>query len=283
MRALVSDADLIGVVETQVDRVHDAAMRLGCSVDEAYQVAQDAALELVSDLATQPETVGDLVGGLYARCRAVSRTLRSGALTPGPAVVGDEEAREVAEAVSELPERRRLAVLLLDAYGLTYAQAAVALELDVAETARTVALGRAALVESVDERVAPPLAGHDVAIGDLGQLSDGSAPAGGRFAGLRQHASGCATCAQHLGVQTRGRGMLAALPVLALDPAGRGELLERVGARAAAALPTVDEVESELAGGSAPRPLLPAWVWVAALVVAIVLGVLIGLLLQGSG
>jgi hypothetical protein len=283
VRALVSDADLVGVVETQVDRVHDAAMRLGCTVDEAYQVAQDAALELVSDLATQPETVGDLVGGLFARCRAVSRTLRSGQLTPGPAVVGDDEAQAVAAAVAEVPERRRLAVLLIDAYGLTYAQAAVALELDVAETARTVALGRATLVAEVDEREAPSLAGHDVAIGDLGQLSDGSAPAGGRFAGLRQHVSGCATCAQNLGVQTRGRGMLGAVPVLALDPAGRGELIERVAARAAAALPTVEEVEGELAGGPAPQPLVPAWVWVAAVVLAVTLGVLLGILLSGSG
>jgi hypothetical protein len=280
VRALVSDADVVGVVADHLDRLHDAALRLGCSLDEAYAACEDAASTLLDDLEHQPEAVGDLVGGLFARGRVAAARARQAGTGAGPPETGDAEAQALHAALADLPERRRLGVLLLDSYAVTHAQTALALGLDVSETARTVALGRTALVGAIDGSEAISLAGHDVAIGDLGQLADGSAPAGGRFAGLRQHVSGCAVCAQTLGGQARAIGMLHALPVLMLDDAARGELMERVSARAATALPSVSEVEGELAGGQPTAPLIPAAVWITALVLAVLLGVGVGVLLH---
>jgi hypothetical protein len=286
VRALVSATDVVEVVTTHIDRVNDAALRLGCSTDEAYEVTVTAAMELVEDLAQQPETVGDLVGGLYARCRQASARVRRGAAAPSEVDVApeglladDAEALAAADALFDLPERRRLGVLLVDSYAVTYAQTAVALDLDIAETARTIALGRAALVEAVDRRVAPSLSGHDTAIGDLGQLSDGSAPAGGRFAGLRRHVSSCATCAENLGVQTRGKAMVRVLPVLALPDPERAELLARVSLRAEAMLLSAEQVQAELAGEIEAEPLIPRFVWVLALIMALLLGGGLGALL----
>ncbi|MGH3743987.1 MAG: hypothetical protein ACRDTP_03915, partial [Mycobacteriales bacterium] len=151
MRALVSSSDVVAVLTAHVDRVHDAARRLGCSGDEAFEVTRSASAALVDDLVQQPETVGDLVGGLYARGRTTATRVRRGAGAPvsydTPATMLDEaETAETESALFDLPERRRLGVLLVDAYALTVEQAAVGLGLDVAETARTVALGRLALV-----------------------------------------------------------------------------------------------------------------------------------------
>lgn len=284
MRALVSAAEVLAIVTTHLDRLHDAALRLGCPAAEAPATAQAAAAELVDDLATRPETVGDLVGGLYARCREIAGRIPPADLTvagTGP-LGGDREAEAVAAALAALPADRRLAVLLIDAYAVTYGQSSVALSLDVAETARSVALGRAELVAGVDGRQTPELAGHDVAVGDLGQLSDGSAPAGGRFAGLRKHVSACALCAETLAIQTRGKAMLAALPVLALPDADRATALTALARDAGEALPSADEVAAELDGEVDRSPLVPWWLWVSALLVALLLGAGLGLLLRGQ-
>lgn len=288
MRALVSAAEVLAIVTTHLDRLHDAALRLGCSAAAAPATAQAAAVELVDDLASRPETVGDLVGGLYARCREIAGRAPPAGLAADLTVVGtgplaaDRESEAIAAALADLPARRRLAVLLIDSYAVTYGQSSVALSLDVAETARSVALGRAALVADVDGRQTSELADHDIAVGDLGQLSDGSAPAGGRFAGLRRHVSTCASCAETLAIQTRGKAMLAALPVLTLPDADRAPALTTLGQRAGAALPSAEEVAAELDGEVDWSPLVPWWLWVGALVVAVLLGAGLGLLLRGQ-
>ncbi len=285
MRALVSADDVLATAAAHLDHGYDAARRLGCPDLTAREVVAAATTALVDDLLGAPETVGDLVGGLFGRCRrAAAEHRRSASPAPATAVDGaDEESRAAATALAELPERRRLAVLLLDAYGVTYAQAAVALGLDAAETARTVALGRAALVQGVDGRAAPSPSGHDTAVGDLGMLSDGSAPAGGRFAGLRKHVSGCATCAEMLGVQTRGKAMVGALPLFALPGDARLSLLAAVHDRARAELPSAAEVAAELAGEVARPRLIPVPLLVVALLVAAALGVAAGAFLVHRG
>jgi DNA-directed RNA polymerase specialized sigma24 family protein len=284
---LVSASDVVAVLTAHVDRVHDAARRLGCSGDEAFEVTRTASAALIDDLAQQPETVVDLVGGLYARGRATASTVRRGGGAPvsyeGTGTLLDEaETAEVEAALFDLPERRRLGVLLVDAYALTVDQAAVGLGLDAAETARTVALGRLGLVADVDGGAAPSLLGHDVAVGDLGQLADGSAPAGGRFATLRRHVSSCAVCAEVLAAETRGRALAASLPIHAPSDDDRADLLARASSRAATVLPTWEEVQAELAGERNDPPLIPAFVIVLALAVALVLGVGLGVLLHGG-
>lgn len=287
MRALVSASDVVAVLTAHVDRVHDAARRLGCSGDEAFEVTRTASAALIDDLAQQPETVIDLVGGLYARGRATASTVRRGGGAPvsydGTDTLLDEaETAEVEAALFDLPERRRLGVLLVDAYALTIDQAAVGLGLDAAETARTVALGRLGLVADLDRGAAPSLLGHDVAVGDLGQLADGTAPAGGRFATLRRHVSSCAVCAEVLAAETRGRALAAALPIHGPSDEDRADLLARASSRASTVLPSAEEVQAELAGERADPPLIPAFVIVLALAVALVLGVGLGLLLHGG-
>lgn len=290
MRALVSSSEVHAVLDAHVDKLHDAARRLGCTEDEAFEVCRTASAELVGDLAERPETVGDLVGGLYGRARETAVRVRRGGGAPVPldeeatgSLLGDTvEVGATEEALFDLPERRRLGVLLIDSYALTLEQAAIALHLDAAETARTVALGRIALVAAVDGRAAPSLAGHDTAVSDLGMLADGTAPVGGRFAALRRHVSSCATCAGVLGVQTRGRGLVAALPVLGLAADDRAELLTSTGQRAATLLPTAEEVRAELAGEVERPPLIPFAVIAIALAAAVLLGVGIGVLAAGG-
>ncbi|HEX7355405.1 MAG TPA: hypothetical protein VF288_11300 [Mycobacteriales bacterium] len=286
MRALVSASDVVTVLTAHVDRVHDAARRLGCTGDEAFEVTQAAATALIDDLVQAPETVVDLVGGLYARGRTTATRIRRAAGAPAGddgSATDDPETARTETALFDLPERRRLGLLLVDAYAVTIDQAAVGLGLDVAETARTVALGRLALVTAVDGRSAPSLLGHDVAVGDLGQLADGSAPPGGRFATLRRHVASCAVCAEVLAAQTRGRALAAALPVRGPSPDDRADLLARASSRAATVLPSADEVRAELAGELDDPPLIPGYVIVLALAVAVLLGVGLGALLRGKG
>ena len=283
MRALVSADDVVATVTEYLDHVHDAAVRLGCGVQSAAAVTSRAAGGLIDDLLVRPEAVGDLVGALFGGAReSAMRSLRTQPAADAPVETArDPQVRAALRGLGTLPERRRLGVLLIDSYGVTYAQAGIALGLDAAETARTVALGRAALVHSVDAREVPPLAGHDTAIGDLGMLSDGSAPAGGRFAGLRRHVSNCATCAGMLAVQTRGSALVSALPTVDLDRDGRDALLTQVRQQADAGLPSADQVRAELSGEVEEPPLISITVVAIALFVALVLGAVLGVLLAG--
>lgn len=288
MRALVSASDVVAVLTAHVDRVHDAARRLGCSGDEAFEATQAACAALVDDLAQQPETVGDLVGGLYARAREAATRVRRGGgapvtYDPAETMLDAAETAQVEAALFDLPERRRLGVLLVDSYALASEQAAIGLGLDAAETARTVALGRLALVADVDGGEPPSLLGHDVAVGDLGQLADGSAPAGGRFATLRRHVSSCAICAEVLAAETRGRALAASLPVHAPSDEDRADILARASSRASTTLLPAAEVQAELAGERADPPLVPGFVIALALTVAVLLGIGLGVLMHGGG
>ncbi|MGH3743558.1 MAG: hypothetical protein ACRDTP_01700, partial [Mycobacteriales bacterium] len=111
----------------------------------------------------------------------------------------------------------------------------------------------------------------------------GSAPAGGRFATLRRHVSSCAVCAEVLAAETRGRALAASLPIHAPSDDDRADLLARASSRASTVLPAATEVQAELAGERGDPPLIPAFVIVLSLAVALLLGAGLGVLLRGGG
>jgi DNA-directed RNA polymerase specialized sigma24 family protein len=294
VKALVSAAAAAATLRGYADRAHDAARRLGCTETEATEAARDAAIALIQDLERRPETVRDLVGGLFARVRdralaaRHSREYRPAAAPMAPQPSDDAptaalrsaaQSAAVDAALASLSDDERFCLLVRDSYGLTVHQAGVAIGVDPLEAARAVALARLALVAALEQADPITLAGHDTAVGDLGQLADGSAPAGGRFAALRRHVSGCALCASVLDAQTRAAAMLSALPVLALPDAPRRELLDHGEHLAAAALPTEEQVRIELDEGSVRRPLVPLWLVVGLVAAGCLVGVAIGSLL----
>lgn len=285
VRALVSAVDVTNVTRTYADRLHDLGSRLGCAPAAAADVAEESAAELVEALARRPETVGDLVGGLFARCRLlalrarIAQTATSDASARAP---GATHGASVDTALERLPDTQLCAALVRDSYGLTLPQASVALGLEPLEVARSLALARLALIASVDGTSPLSVAGHDVAVGDLGQLADGTAAAGGRFAALRRHVSGCAVCAAVLDVQTRGAAMLSALPVLGLTATDREQFLRRSTARAAELLPSAEQVRREIEQGYERTPLLSPLLVGVAVLLAILLGGLLGALLAGG-
>lgn len=276
VKALVSATAASAVVHAYADRVHDAARRLGCAEPAATEVTRTAVSTLIDDLDKRPDTVKDLVGGLFARSRAAARRV-----SHSPVSVAGESGAPAATLAS-LPAEQRFAVLLRDSYGLSLDQAAVALGLDEPEAARVIALARSAMTAAHDRAPVATLTGHDVAIGDLGQLSDSSAPAGGRFNALRRHVSQCARCAAVLSAQSRAQDLLTALPVLALRDVDRVSLLRDTEQRAAVVLPTEAEVRTQLQQGSRRQPLLPPVLVGGLTAVALVAGLGIGAL-AGSG
>lgn len=298
VRALVSASAVTDVVAAHADQAGDAARRLGCTVREAAEVTRLAAAQLVDDLDRRPETVRDLVGAFLARVRLHAETLRQSRVTGptdrtpalgAPAAVLQSAAQRAAveRGLDELGDEDRLALLARDSYDLTVHQTAVALSLDAPQSARTIALARLLLVAAVEGTAPISMAGHDIAVGDLGQLADGSAPPGGRFATLRRHVSGCAECAAVLAVQSRATAMLSALPVLALDDADRDALISDAWRQAAAVLPAEAAVQQELREGSRARPIVAPLIATGALLGALVLGGGLGALLashpaQGS-
>jgi DNA-directed RNA polymerase specialized sigma24 family protein len=294
VKALVSAAAVTSVIRAQADRVHDAARRLGCTDPEATAVTAVAVTALLDDLDKRPGTVRDLAGGLFARAwepalqtRSAStitvRTSAPPADAPDSVLQTAAQSVAVQRALGSLPDDQRFALLVRDSYGLDLDQTAVALDLDPPEAARVIALGRLGLTAAFDNEQAISLAGHDVAVGDLGQLSDGSAPPGGRFASLRRHVSGCALCASVLFAQSRAREMLSAFPVLALPEQERVTLLREAEQRTAILLPTAEEVRRRLEEGSSRRPLVSPVLIAGLLVVAVLVGLGIGALISSGG
>ncbi len=291
VRALVSAAEVSNITRTHADRLHDLGRRLGCTADEATQLAEESSAELVEALVRRPESVGDLVGGLFARGRLLAIRQRNGRHGPAPNEVdaaspglahASAQSDAVQAALDLLPDTQRCAALIRDSYGLTLPQASVALDLEPLETARSLALARLALIAQLDNSAPVSLAGHDVAVGDLGQLADGTAAAGGRFAALRRHVAGCAVCAGVLDAQTRGAAMLSALPVLQLSDNDRAPLLQRSAARAAELLPSAEQIRREIERGNERTPLLSPLLIGLAILLAVLLGGLLGAVLAGG-
>jgi hypothetical protein len=274
VRALVSGSAVTAVIRAHLDQAYDAARRLGCDAREAEEVARLAAHQLIDDLKQQPESVRDLVGGFLARVREHAEVVRLARRVP--------TGSNVEQALGLLSDGDRFALLTRDSYDLTVHQAAVALGVDGPESARTVALARLALVAAVDGTPPISLAGHDIALGDLGQLADGSAPPGGRFAAVRRHVSGCAQCAAVLTAETRATAMIGTVGLQTLPDANREAIIASAARHAADVLPTDVAVQRELDEGSERQPILNPLLVISVLLGALLIGGIIGALIASN-
>jgi hypothetical protein len=145
-----------------------------------------------------------------------------------------------------------------------------------------VALARLALVAAVDGTPPISLAGHDIALGDLGQLADGSAPPGGRFAAVRRHVSGCAQCAAVLTAETRATAMIGTVGLQTLPDANREAIIASAARHAADVLPTDVAVQRELDEGSERQPILNPLLVISVLLGALLIGGIIGALIASN-
>jgi DNA-directed RNA polymerase specialized sigma24 family protein len=288
----VSAEDLIAAVRVHADRVHDAVRRLGCDPAAAVQVVEESALDLVDAVATRPETVEDAVGWWFAQARALAARV-AGEGEPGELPVGtgllavDEDQEVLAEALDELPETERLALLLRDSYDLPAGSVGAALGTDEDGAMEVVGRARLAFLPLVDAEPAPPVPAHQLALGALARIAQGS-PFAARDATVRRHALSCAGCRTLTDALQRAHLLLNGLVVVALPEAERGGVLDRVEEQAHAALPTTSQLllaaEQQLDEADSDEPwLFSPLLGAASVVLAILLGIGAGLLLSRDG
>lgn len=286
----VSAEDLTAAVRVHADRVHDAVRRLGCGPAAAVEVVETSALDLVDVVAVRPETVQDAVGWWFARARALGRRVatRTPDLPLGGGVLSvDEDQKILAEALDQLPERERVALLLRDSYDLPAVSVGAALGTDADGAMDLVGRARLAFLPLVDNEPAPPVPTHQRDLAALARLGQGGQVAA-RDATARRHALSCKACRSITDGQQRAHLLLTGLTVAALSEADRTGVLSRVEAAAYAALPTTaalvlaGEQEQEWADDEEPRLFSPLLALLC-LVLAGLLGLGLGLLLTRSG
>ena len=292
--AVVSADDVVAVVDTYADRLHDAVRRLGCPPSKAADVMERSALEMIEALRRSPDTVTDLVGWWLARIAdnttrvtgqpnsGLAATIRRGRGEAMPGVLhGTQGEKRLADALAQLDARPRTAILLRDAYDLSPESLAVAFRRDEPSVMRLIADGRYQLLTAYGE---PPTSALDAAhtggtpvdAGALAGLADDSLSSG--TAGeLRRHTKRCSTCHAILADQTRARRIAAALPLVPMPEGARDSLVAAISARAAAVLPSA--AEALYSGGPSRRrgPLIPIPVIIGAIAVAVVLGAVVGI------
>ena len=285
--ARISAEDLSAAVRVHADRVHDFLRRLGCSPTASVEVLETSALDLVETAAGSPREVTDVVGWWFGRARALGTRVAggSGGIPLGGGLLSaDADQERVAAALDTLPERERVAVLLCDSYALPATSVGVALGTDPDAAMETVGRGRLRFLQSVGDDL-PKASGHPVDLGALARLGLGGAVAA-RDATPRRHAQSCLICRSIWDAQERGHRLLSGLTVVALPPAEREGVLSRIDAQARAALPAaaallldddMDDVEDER-----PSRLLVPLYALAGIVLAIVLGTVIGVLASRS-
>jgi hypothetical protein len=282
--ALVSADDVVTAVRVHADRVHDLLRRSGCGPAESVEVSESYALALVDALVNAPETVGDMAGWWFARALELGRRLGDGRLDapeggdPDSTSVlsGTSGEAQVRAALARLRPDERTAVLLRDSYDLPPTAVAVALGADPERTAALIGAGRLDLVAAYDDRLPPDLDDHigrtAADLGTLAALADGTlAPP--RTVPLRRHLRSCTACENVVDQLAKGRRLAAGLPVVAMPDDEREAMLERVALRAAAVLPTVDEVLQAVEEEHDVRPAVSPMIVVLAIVAALVLGV----------
>jgi hypothetical protein len=281
--ALVSADDAIAAVRVHGDRVHDLLRRSGCGAQESVEVTESYAFALLDALVNAPETVGDMAGWWFGRALELGRRVGDTAAEPTEDVAGSVLSGTVGEAqvraaLAALPESERAAVVLRDAYDLPPQAVAVALRRDEDSAAALVAVGRLNLVARYDARPAPSLGGHTgrapADLTTLSRLADGTLPHP-RAVPLRRHVGNCAACEDVLDALAKGRRLCAGLPVLAMPDEAREAMLERVAARAMTVLPSVDEVLLAVEQDDEVQPAISPVLVIAALVVALLLGVVV--------
>jgi DNA-directed RNA polymerase specialized sigma24 family protein len=279
----IAAEDLSAAVRVHADRVHDFLRRLGCTPSAAVEVVETSALDLVETAAGSPRQVTDVVGWWFGRARALGTRVAGGDTElplGGGLLAADADQATVAEALEQLPERERVAVLLRDSYALSPASVAVALGTDADAAMETAGRGRLRFLQAVGHEL-PSTGGHPVQLAALARLGMGG-PVAARDATPRRHAQTCAICGAVLASQERAHRLLAGLTVVALPDADRDALLARVDAQARAALPAAGTMllEEDLEDDLDERPsrlLLPLYALVG-IVVAVVLGTVIGVL-----
>lgn len=279
----IAAEDLSAAVRVHADRVHDFLRRLGCTPSASIEVVETSALDLVETAAGSPRQVTDLVGWWFGRARALGTRVAGGATDlplGGGLLAADADQARVAEALEQLPERERVAVLLRDSYALSPAAVAVALGTDADAAMETAGRGRLRFLQAVGDEL-PSTGGHPVQLAALARLGMGG-PVAARDATPRRHAQSCAICGAVLAAQERAHRLLSGLTVVALPDADRDALLARVDSQARAALPAVGSLplEEDLDDVLDERPsrlLLPLYALVG-IVVAVVLGSVIGVL-----
>jgi DNA-directed RNA polymerase specialized sigma24 family protein len=284
----LSAEDVVATVRVHLDRVHDAVRRLGCDAAAALEVVETSAIDLVTAVAESPETVPDPVGWWFARARSLGT--RVGADT-GDLPVGfgllsaDEDQLVLADALEQLPERDRAALLLRDSYSLPPASVGAALGTDAAGAMDLVARARLAFLPFADDEPAPPVPSHQGQLGALGRVADGG-PLAPPDAAPRRHAMVCPQCRSVVDAQQRAHLLLAGLTVVALPEAERVALLGRVDEHAAALLPSAASLrvaaDDEQEWDEEDRLLSPLLALVG-LILATALGVALGVALTGLG
>lgn len=237
----VSAEDLVAAIRIHLDRVHDAVRRLGCEPDAAVGVVESSAADLVGAVARRPETVADVLGWWFARARSLglARATRNPDDLPlgGGVLSVDSDQQTLAEALDELPEPERFALLLRDSYDLPDASVGVGLGTDADGAMRLVGQARLALLPYVDDEPAPELASHQSDPGALARVA-GTGPIAARDATTQRHVLTCPSCGKVTDAQRRVHVLLTGLTVVALPEADRVGVLARLEEMAYRMLPT---------------------------------------------
>ena len=286
----VSAEDLVAAIRVHADRVHDAVRRIGCDPEAAVQVVEESAVDLVEVVAARPETVEDAVGWWFARARALGRRVatRSADLPLGGGVLAVDEDQEIlAEALEQLPERERVALLLRDSYDLPATSVGAALGTDADSAMELVGRARLAFLPLADDEPAPAVPAHQSDLDALARIGQGGQVAA-RDATVRRHALSCDGCRAVTDGQQRAHLLLTGLTVVALPEGEREGVLSRVEEQAYALLPTASslllpyEQEEYWEDEEDPRAFSPLLAFLS-LVLAVLLGIGVGLLLSRSG
>lgn len=290
--ALVSADDAVAAVRVHADRVHDLLRRSGCGAEESVEVTESYAFGLLDALVNRPETVGDMAGWWFGRALELSRRLGDASAEPtddesASVLAGTSGEAQIRAALATLPDDERNAVMLRDAYDLPIQAVAVALRRDEASAGELVGVGRLHLLSRYDDRPPPGLAGHSgrtpADLATLTALADGTLPAA-RAVPLRRHLGTCPACEDVVDALAKARRLTAALPIIAMPDEAREAMLERIAVRAAAALPTVDEVLTAVEQDDDTRPAIAPLAVVLAIVLALVLGVAVAAITRsGTG
>lgn len=292
--AVVSADDVVAVVDTYADRLHDAVRRLGCPPSKAAEVMERSALEMIEALRRSPETVTDLVGWWLARIAdnttrvtgqpnsGLAATVRRGRGETMPGVLhGTQGEKRLSDALAQLDARPRTAILLRDAYDLSPESLAVAFRRDEPSVMRLIAEGRYQLLSAYGESPTSSLdvshaGGTAVDVGALAGLADGGLT-GSAATELRRHTKRCESCQAILADQTRARRIASALPLVPMPEGARDSLVAALSARAAAVLPSAAEALYSSGPSRRRGPLIPVPVIIGAVAAAVVLGAIVGI------
>lgn len=285
----VSAEDVEQVLRVHLDRVHDAVRRLGADAATAVDVVERSALSLVEAVAERPASVPDAAGWWFAEARRLTGGRAPGVPDlplGGGLLAADDDQLVLAEALEELPEEERLALLLRDAYRLPAGSVAAALGTDEDAASALVARARLHAVPLLDDEPAPPLPAHAEAPAALGRLGEGG-PVAPRDATVRRHVQACPACAAVVAAQERVHLLLSGLAVVAPAEADRRAVLGHAEERARAVLPPTSALvltEEEWAEYEDDRRVLGPLLVTLGVLAAVALGTGLGVVLsRGAG